>query len=82
MILATSALPYGVGRFAFHNCQGGLIRLLPDAHISGRVVGRVLEEAGHDMYALDSEKELAGMQDPDVLELAISKHGQANANDP
>jgi len=50
-----------------------LIRLLLDAHISGRVVGKALEEAGHDVYALDSEKELEGMQDPDVLELAISE---------
>ncbi|MGI8860672.1 MAG: DUF5615 family PIN-like protein [Rubrobacteraceae bacterium] len=50
-----------------------MIRLLLDAHISGRVVGRALEEAGHDVYALDSEKELEGMKDPDVLELAISE---------
>lgn len=50
-----------------------MIRLLLDAHISGRVVGRVLEEAGHDVYALDSERELEGMKDPDVLELAISE---------
>lgn len=50
-----------------------MIRLLLDAHISGRVVGKALEEAGHDVYALDSEKELEGMQDPDVLELAISE---------
>lgn len=50
-----------------------MIRLLLDAHISGRVVGKALEEAGHDVYALDSEKELEGMKDPDVLELAISE---------
>lgn len=50
-----------------------MIRLLLDAHISGRVVGRALEEAGHDVYALDSEKELEGMKDPAVLELAISE---------
>ncbi len=36
-------------------------------------MGRALEEAGHDVYALDSEKELEGMKDPDVLELAISE---------
>ncbi|AHY47302.1 Hypothetical Protein RradSPS_2019 [Rubrobacter radiotolerans] len=50
-----------------------MIRLLLDAHISSRVVGRALEEAGHDVYALDSEKELEGMKDPEVLELAISE---------
>lgn len=36
-------------------------------------MGKALEEAGHDVYALDSEKEQEGMQDPDVLELAISE---------
>ena len=36
-------------------------------------MGRALEEAGHDVYALDSEKELEGMKDPDVLDLAISQ---------
>lgn len=50
-----------------------MIRFLLDAHISGRVVGRALQEAGHDVYALDSEKELEGLLDPDVLELAISE---------
>jgi hypothetical protein len=50
-----------------------LIRLLLDAHISGRVVGKALREDGHDVYALDAEKDLEGMQDPDVLELAISE---------
>jgi hypothetical protein len=37
------------------------------------VVGKALEAAGHDVYALDSEKELEGMKVPDVLELAISE---------
>jgi predicted nuclease of predicted toxin-antitoxin system len=50
-----------------------LIRLLLDTHISGRVVGKALRKDGHDVYALDSEKELEGMEDPDVLELAISE---------
>lgn len=50
-----------------------MIRLLLDAHISGKVVGKALQEAGHDVYALDSEKELEGLEDPEVLELAISE---------
>lgn len=50
-----------------------MIRLLLDAHISGKVVGKALEGTGHDVYALDSEKELEGLKDPEVLELAISE---------
>jgi hypothetical protein len=30
------------------------MRLLLDAHISGRAVGRALAEAGHDVRTLDS----------------------------
>ncbi len=50
-----------------------MTRLLLDAHISGRVVGRTLSEAGHDVRAIDSEKELEGLEDSDVLKLAISE---------
>jgi len=50
-----------------------LIRFLLDAHISGRVVGRALREDGHDVYAIDSVKELESMPDPEVLELATSE---------
>lgn len=37
------------------------------------MVGKALEEDGHDVYALDSVKELEGTKDPEVLELAISE---------
>lgn len=49
------------------------MRLLLDAHISGRAVGRALEEAGHDVRAIDSEQQLEGLSDRGVLELAISE---------
>lgn len=48
------------------------MRLLLDAHISGRVVGRTLSEDGYDVRAIDAEKGMEGLQDPDLLELAIS----------
>ncbi len=50
-----------------------MIRLLLDAHISGRAVGRALREDGHDVYAIDSVKELESMPDHEVLELAASE---------
>lgn len=40
------------------------MRLLLDAHISGRA----LAEAGHDVRAMDSEQQLEGLLDRDVLE--------------
>src|SRR5215210_4376416 len=46
------------------------MRILLDAHISGGTVGRALDEGGHDARALDSEPELEGLSDPEVLELA------------
>jgi predicted nuclease of predicted toxin-antitoxin system len=46
------------------------MRILLDAHISGRTVGEALIEDGHDVRALDSEVELEGLSDPAVLELA------------
>lgn len=51
------------------------MRILLDAHISGRTVGRGLAggEVGHDVRALDSEAELEGLPDPEVLELAASE---------
>ena len=44
-----------------------------DAHISGRAVGRALTESGHEVRALDSEIELEGLSDPEVLELAATE---------
>jgi hypothetical protein len=43
------------------------MRILLDAHISGRTVGKALVEGGHDVRALDSEVELEGLSDPEVL---------------
>jgi predicted nuclease of predicted toxin-antitoxin system len=48
------------------------MRLLLDAHISGRVVGKALAESGHDVRALDSDPELEGLPDSRVLELAAA----------
>jgi Domain of unknown function (DUF5615) len=49
------------------------MRILLDAHISGRTVGKALMEGGHDVRALDSEPELEGLSDPGVLELAAAE---------
>lgn len=49
------------------------MRILLDAHISGRTVGKALIERGHDVLALDSEIELEGLSDPEVLELAADE---------
>ena len=49
------------------------MRILLDAHISGRTVGKALIEGGHDVRALDSEMELEGLSDPEVLELAATE---------
>ncbi len=46
------------------------MRILLDAHISGRTVGKALAEGGHDVRTLDSEMEFEGLSDPEVLELA------------
>lgn len=50
-----------------------MTRLILDAHLSGRVIGRALQERGHDVHAIDAEKNLEGLKDEDVLELAISE---------
>ncbi len=46
------------------------MKLLLDAHLSGRAVGRALAESGYDVRALDSEPQLEGLPDSQVLELA------------
>jgi predicted nuclease of predicted toxin-antitoxin system len=50
------------------------VRLLLDAHVSSRNVGRRLQEHGHDVRALDQEPALEGLEDDDVLRLAASEH--------
>jgi hypothetical protein len=49
------------------------VRLLLDAHVSGPKVGRRLEEAGHDVRALDQEPTLEGLDDDEVLALATTE---------
>jgi len=49
------------------------MRILLDAHISGRTVGKSLVEGGHDVQALDSEQELERLSDPEVLQLAATE---------
>jgi predicted nuclease of predicted toxin-antitoxin system len=49
------------------------MRILLDAHISGRTVGKSLVEGGHDVRALDSEQELESLSDPEVLQLAATE---------
>jgi hypothetical protein len=46
------------------------LRLLLDAHLSGRRVGRQLERRGHDVLALSSDAALAGLSDDEVLAFA------------
>ena len=49
------------------------MKILLDAHISGRTVGQALLEGSHDVRALDSEVELGGLSDPEVLQLAAAE---------
>jgi hypothetical protein len=49
------------------------VRLLLDAHVSWRNVGRRLEESRHDVRALDQEPALEGPDDDEVLALATSE---------
>ncbi len=50
-----------------------MTRLLLDEHLSGKVVGKALQEGGHDARAISGDKELEGLLDEDVLELAIGE---------
>lgn len=49
------------------------MKLLLDAHIYGRTVGKALTERGHNVRAIDPEPELEGLSDPEVLELAAAE---------
>ncbi|MGH7903244.1 MAG: DUF5615 family PIN-like protein [Candidatus Dormibacteraceae bacterium] len=46
------------------------MRLLLDAHLSGRVIGRHLRKLGHDVIAIDEDPGLEGIDDEEVLALA------------
>lgn len=49
------------------------MRLLLDAHVSGRRVGTALRERGHDVLAVDEERDLDGCPDAELLELAAGR---------
>jgi predicted nuclease of predicted toxin-antitoxin system len=46
------------------------MRLLLDAHVSGRRIGAALRKRGHDVLAVDEERELDGCPDEELLQLA------------
>ncbi len=49
------------------------MRLLLDAHVSGRRIGSALRERGHDVLAVAEERSLDGCPDEELLELASSQ---------
>jgi len=49
------------------------MRLLLDAHVSGRRVGGALRVQGQDVRALDEERQLEGLPDDEVLALATAE---------
>jgi hypothetical protein len=46
------------------------LRLLLDAHVSGRRIGAALREHEHDVLAVAEERELDGRPDEELMELA------------
>lgn len=50
------------------------MRVLLDAHVSGRRIGRALRGAGHDVLALDGDEALSRLPDGEVLALATRDH--------
>lgn len=48
------------------------MRILLDAHVSGRRIGDALRAEGHDVLALDEDAELGALPDADVLALAAA----------
>lgn len=49
------------------------MRLLLDAHVSGRLIGARLSELGYDVRAADEERALDGCPDKDLLGLAAAE---------
>jgi len=49
------------------------VRVLLDAHVSWRRVGRALRAAGHDVLALDQDESLSRLADEEVLALAAEQ---------
>jgi hypothetical protein len=48
------------------------VRILLDAHVSGRRIGDALRADGHDVLALGEDADLGALPDADVLALAAS----------
>jgi uncharacterized protein DUF5615 len=49
------------------------VRLLLDAHISARRIAKPLREQGHDVRAVAEERQLDGLADEQLLELAVTE---------
>lgn len=49
------------------------MRLLLDAHVSGRRIGAALRTRGHDVRSVDEERALDGCQDEELLVLAAEE---------
>lgn len=49
------------------------LRLILDAHVSGRAVASALRDKGHDVFAIDEHRELEGLDDDGVLALAAEE---------
>jgi Domain of unknown function (DUF5615) len=48
------------------------VRVLLDAHVSGRRIGDALRADGHEVLALNDDPELGALPDADVLRLAAA----------
>ncbi len=49
------------------------MRLFLDAHISGPRIAHALRERGHDVRSADEERQLEGLEDEQLLELAAGE---------
>ena len=49
------------------------MRLLLDAHVSGRRIGAALSERRHDVLALDERRDLDGCPDEDLIKRAAAE---------
>lgn len=49
------------------------MRVLLDAHVSGRRIGAALRDRGHDVLAVDEQRDLDGAPDEELMELASAQ---------
>jgi hypothetical protein len=49
------------------------LRLLLDAHVSSRHIGRPLATSGHDVLAIDQDQLLGRLLDEELLQLAVEQ---------